>query len=148
MVSIKVVVVLTIAPGQLLATTPRRESLAGESLKFVTGGPYVNPSNVRTVVLAQGLAVWCRSRTQNGRWFGLRPEASRTRTGVVIEFDTARSDSGNVFAPEAPLQVTVPGFTAAPTGAPPLVSPTLPEFVDVIDRKTRPNGFPGCVNIV
>ena len=136
---------LTMAPGSY-SLDAFGIDLAGKSLKFVTGGPYVNTSNVRTIILAQGLVIFVPNQDANGNsfdWAGSRGPGP----GVIIEFDTARSDSENVFAPGAPLQVTIPAFTAAPTGAPPLVSPTSPEFVDVMDQELT-NGFPQIVNIV
>jgi hypothetical protein len=124
--------------------------LTGRSLQFVTGGPYTDASgkgtqSVRIVTYASGLVMVVANKDINGNpfdWAGGHGPAA----GNVVQFNTARTNSENVFGPGQPLNMVVATQKTTPVGAPPLIGPAT-VVVNVRDQELT-NGSPLIVHIV
>jgi hypothetical protein len=125
--------------------------LTGRTLQFTSGGPYTtddpNTSTlpVRIVTYASGFVMVIPNKDIYGKpfnWAGGHGPA----VGNTVQFDTARTNSENVFGPGQPINLVIPTETATPSGAPALIGPAT-VVVDVMDQELT-NGNPMIVHIV
>jgi hypothetical protein len=119
--------------------------LTGRILQFTSGGPYITTLPTRPITFASGLVMVVPNNDANGNpfdWSGGQGPA----IGNTVQFDTARTNSENVFGPGEPINLTIPKQTAVATGAPPVIGPTT-IVVDVMDQELT-NGNPMIVHIV
>lgn len=119
--------------------------LTGRTLQFLTGGPYTTTLPVRVVTFASGLVMVVPNKDANGNpfnWSGGQGPAP----GNTVQFDTARTNSENVFGPGEPINLVIATQNTVATGAPPLLGPAT-IVVDVADQELT-NGNPMIVHIV
>lgn len=121
--------------------------LTGRILQFVTGGPYTTTQTTRPITYASGLVMVVANKDANGapfNWSGGQGPAA----GNVVRFDTARTNSENVFGPGEPINIVVPlqQTTVAHDWTPPLIGPAT-VVVNVMDQELT-NGNPMIVHIV
>jgi hypothetical protein len=120
--------------------------LTGNSLSFTSGGPYLTTLPVRTITFAQSLTMMVPNQDADGNpfdWSG----GHGPGPGDTVQFSTARTNSENVFGPGEPLNVVTPTQTATPSSAPPLISPSSPVVVNVMDQELT-QGQPMIVHII
>jgi len=119
--------------------------LTGRVVQFTTGGPYTTTLPTRVITFASGLIIVVPNQDANGNPFDFSG-GHGPAIGNTLQFDTARTNSENVFGPGEPINLVIPTQTATPSGAPPQIGPATID-VDVMDQELT-NGFPMIVHIV